>query len=85
MDQTNRHSTPPKTPPVPQHLLVLPNTCYERMEQEETHLSAREYPGSTHYIELSIVQKLDLVKYWTSPTAIAPHPRPRQYSNIYVF
>jgi hypothetical protein len=83
MDRTSRRSTPPKTPPVLQHLIVLASTYYERMEQEETHLSAIKHPGSSHYIELvSIVQKLDLVKTWTKPTAIVHHPRPRQYSNI---
>jgi hypothetical protein len=59
LDKTNRHSTSPKTPPVLQHLIVLPNKDYDRMEQEETHIWAKEYPSSSHYIELvSIVQKL---------------------------
>jgi hypothetical protein len=63
MDQTNRRSTPTKTRTVLQHLFVLPNTYYERMEQEEKHLLAKVHPSSSHYIlELYIVQKLDLVK-----------------------
>jgi hypothetical protein len=45
-----------------QDQFVLPNTYYERMELEEIYLSARWHPSSSHYIELYIVQKLDLVK-----------------------
>jgi hypothetical protein len=41
MDQANRGSTPNKTKTVLQQLYVLPNTYYERMEQEEIHLSAK--------------------------------------------
>jgi hypothetical protein len=39
--QTNRRSTPTKPKAVPQHLNVLSNIHYERMEQEEIHLSAK--------------------------------------------
>jgi hypothetical protein len=38
MDQTNRCSTPTKTRTVLQHLFVIPNTYYERMELEEVQL-----------------------------------------------
>jgi hypothetical protein len=62
MDKTNRCSIPTKTKRVLQHLSVLPNTYYERTKQEEICLTAKDQPSSGHYIELSIVQKLDLVK-----------------------
>jgi hypothetical protein len=62
MDQTNRSSTLTKTKTVLQHLFVLLNTNNERMRQEEIHLLAKLQPSSSHYIELSIVQKLDLGK-----------------------
>jgi hypothetical protein len=62
MDQTNRCSTPTKTRTVLQHLFVPPNIHYEGMEQEEIHLLAKEHPSSIHFIELSIVRKMDLVK-----------------------
>jgi hypothetical protein len=54
------------------------------MELEESHQAAKYHPSSGHYIELAIVQKLVLVKLWTEPTAVAPQPRPRQFSNIYI-
>jgi hypothetical protein len=49
------------TQTVLQHLYFLSNTYYERMELEEIHLSAKYQPSSGHFIENSIVQKLDLV------------------------
>jgi hypothetical protein len=43
------------------------------MELEEIHLSAKYQPSSGHYVEDSIVQKLDLlVNSWTKPPAVAP-------------
>jgi hypothetical protein len=77
MDQTNRCSTPTKTKTVLQHLFVLPNTYYESMELEEIHISAKWHPSSRYNIDLCIVQALDLVKEWNTPTAVAPQPRPR--------
>jgi hypothetical protein len=62
MDLTNRRRTPTKTRIVLQHLYVLPNTYYERKEQEEIHLSAKQHPSSSPYIELFIVKKMVLVK-----------------------
>jgi hypothetical protein len=41
MDQTNRNSTPTKNQAVLQHLYDLPNTKYEKMEQEEIHILAK--------------------------------------------
>jgi hypothetical protein len=32
------------------------------MEQEEIHILAKSHPSSSRYIDLSIVQKFDLVK-----------------------
>jgi hypothetical protein len=62
MDRTNRRSTPTKTKRVLQHLHILPNKYYERMELDEICLTAKYQPSSCHSIELSIVQKMDLVK-----------------------
>jgi hypothetical protein len=45
MDRTNRRSTPSKTKTAVQHLYFLSNTYYERMEQEEIHLSAKYQPS----------------------------------------
>jgi hypothetical protein len=28
---------------------------------------------------------MNLVQYWAQPTEVAPQPRPRQYSNTYMF
>ena len=61
-DETKSHSTPTKTKTVLQPLYVLPCTYYEGMELEEICLLAKYQPSSGHYIELSIVQKLVLVK-----------------------
>jgi hypothetical protein len=85
MNQTNHFSTPIKTQTVLQHLYVLSNTYYEGMELAEICISAKYQPSSGHYIEISIVQKLDLVNSWTKHAAIAPQPRPIPYSNIYMF
>jgi hypothetical protein len=62
MDRSNRRSTPTKTPPVLQHLNVLPNTHDERTRLEEICLLAQHQPSSCDCIVLSIVQKMDLVK-----------------------
>jgi hypothetical protein len=58
---------------------------YGRIEQEEIHRLAKEHPSSSHYIELTIVQKFDQVKKWSNPTAVAPQPRPGKYSSTYKF
>jgi hypothetical protein len=55
------------------------------MEQEEIHLSAKYQPSFGHYVEDSIVQKLVLVNSWIKQAAVASRPRPRPYSNIYMF
>jgi hypothetical protein len=62
MDQANCGSTPTSTKRVLQNLHVLPNTYYERMELDEIFLTAKYQLTSGHYMELSRVQKLDLVK-----------------------
>jgi hypothetical protein len=62
MNRTNRQITPTKTETVFQHLYDLPNTFFERMEQEEVYLSYERHPSSSHNMDLSIVQKFDMVK-----------------------
>jgi hypothetical protein len=62
MDRTNCRSTPTKNQAVLQHLYLLPINHYEKMEQEEIHLLTKYQPSTIHYIELSIVEKLALVK-----------------------
>jgi hypothetical protein len=62
MEKTNCCSTPTKNGVVLQHLYLLPIKHYEEMEQEEINQLAKYQPSTIHYIELSIVQKLDLVK-----------------------
>jgi hypothetical protein len=45
-----------------QHLYVLPNPYYERTRLEDICLLAQDQATSFHYIELSIIRKVDLVK-----------------------
>jgi hypothetical protein len=62
MDRTNCRSTPTKNQAVLQHLYLLPITHYKKMKQKEIHILPKYQPSTIHYIELSIVEKLDLVK-----------------------
>jgi hypothetical protein len=62
MDQNNRHSTPTKNQAVLQHSYLLPNIYYEKMELDEICLTAKSQPSSSHYIQLSRVKKIILVK-----------------------
>jgi hypothetical protein len=61
MDQTNHRSTTNMTKRVLQQLNVLPNTYYERKRLEEICLLVQHQASYCHFIELSIVPKMDLL------------------------
>jgi hypothetical protein len=57
----------------------------KRMTQKNSILSAKDQASLDHLIELSIVQKMNLAKWWTTPTQKTYQPRPTKCFNLFRF
>ena len=55
------------------------------MTPKKSILSAKDQASLDHLMELSIVQKMNLAKGWTTPTPVASQPRPTKCSNLFRF
>jgi hypothetical protein len=62
IDGTSHRSTTNRIKTLRQHFYALSNIYYERTRLEDICLLAQHQASSCHYIELSIIGKMDLVK-----------------------
>ena len=63
---------------------ALSYTYYEIIKPISSALPAQSQPGSGHLIKLSIVEKMSLFQYLTTPMAVTFQARPRKCNNLFM-
>jgi hypothetical protein len=84
------------TTPTPVRSELTPRKCsnlfrlflihnMKRMTTKNSSISAKYQASYGHLIELSIVRKMNWIKWWTTPAPVTSQPRPRKCSNLFRF